>query len=267
VPVPSVRREQIPGKVKAPAMYRYQGDIDRSGALDDHVSREGDRVRTERGSMDESPSWVRDWLSPPRLASYVAIAGPGGALEFYAWNCRASTALFELIGWFEVAWRNNIDRAICAGRGVAAPHWLFDRSFPLQPGTRAKVEAAVVKARRTTKQPTPGQVIAELSLGFWRFTARGYWTSIWRYLNHAFPHAPGVPHAADLDRKLDAIIKLRNRIAHHEPLGPVGPLCRQVEQILEIGAWISPDMADWWRDRTSVREALACRPCERGDIT
>jgi hypothetical protein len=104
-------------------------------------------------------------------------------------------------------------------------------------------------------------------VGFWRFTARGYWTSIWRYLNHAFPHAPGVPHAADLDRKLDAIIKLRNCIAHHEPLGPVGPSCRQVEQILEIGAWISPDMADWWRDRTSVREALACRPCERGDIT
>ncbi|HYS36265.1 MAG TPA: hypothetical protein VEO01_11595, partial [Pseudonocardiaceae bacterium] len=60
----------------------------------------------------------------PRLAPYEAAAGPAGALDLYAWNCRASTALFELIGWFEVAWRNNIDRAICAGRRPNMPHRL-----------------------------------------------------------------------------------------------------------------------------------------------
>jgi hypothetical protein len=67
-------------------------------------------------------------------------------VERYAWNCRASAALFELIGWFEVAWRNNIDQAICASRP---------------------------------------------------------------------------PRAAVMDRELDRIMKLRNRIAHHEPIGHV----------------------------------------------
>jgi hypothetical protein len=72
-----------------------------------------------------------------------------------------------------------------------------------------------------------------------------------------------VPQAAAMDRQLDAIIKLRNRIAHHEPLGPVVDVRRRVADILAIGTWISPAMADWWRDRTSVRQALDCRPEQR----
>jgi hypothetical protein len=204
---------------------------------------------------------VRGWLSVPRLAPYEAAAGSAGALDLYAWNCRASTALFELIGWFEVAWRNNIDRAICAGRRPNMPHWLFDRSFPLQPTTWAKVAKAIKSVRRGASQLTAGQVIAELSLGFWRFTASGYRQTVWlSFLSHAFPHAPRRPRPADMDRQLDAIIKLRNRIAHHEPLGPVAQVCRRVEDMLAIGSWISPEMAEWWRDRTSVWRVLGGRP-------
>ncbi|HEY1570022.1 MAG TPA: hypothetical protein VGG05_01670 [Pseudonocardiaceae bacterium] len=119
-----------------------------------------------RGTAAEPQDWAVDWLSKPRLATYVAAAGPSGALERYAWNCCASTALFELIGWFEVAWRNSIDRAICARRGEDAPHWLFDRSFPLRPTTWAKVDAAVRTVRCRVKRRR--QFIAELTLGFWR---------------------------------------------------------------------------------------------------
>jgi hypothetical protein len=194
----------------------------------------------------------------------VAAAGSAGALDLYAWNCRASTALFELIGWFEVAWRNNIDRAICAGRGHGAQHWLFDRTFPLQPRTWSKVAKAINTVQHGQRRPTSGQVIAELPLGFWRFTASGYRQTVWlQYLSQAFPHAPHRPQPAAMDRQLDAIIKLRNRIAHHEPLGPVVEVRRRVADLLAIGTWISPDMADWWRDRASVRQALDCRPEQR----
>jgi hypothetical protein len=66
-----------------------------------------------------------------------------------------------------------------------------------------------------------------------------------------------------MDRQLDAIIKLRNQIAHHEPLGPVPELRRRVADILAIGAAVSPEMAAWWHRRTSVWQALDCRPVRR----
>lgn len=212
-------------------------------------------------TQPDLPGWAWEWLSRPRLGPYVAAAGSRGALELYAWNCRASIALFELIGWFEVGWRNNIDRAICGNRSAGEPHWLFDHTFPLQPRTWARVTAAVRTVHLRTARPTPDQVIAELTLGFWRFTARGYWTTVWRaHLSHAFPHAPGPPRAASMDRQLDRIIKLRNRIAHHEPVGPVSAVLATVEDIFTIGHWISPAMAAWWRARTAAVRVLTARP-------
>jgi hypothetical protein len=83
--------------------------------------------------------------------------------------------------------------------------------------------------------------------------ASGYRQTIWmNYLSHAFPHAPGPPHAAELDRQLDRIIKLRNRIAHHEPIGPLARVRATVDDMLTIGHWISPAMARWWRHRTQA---------------
>jgi hypothetical protein len=216
-------------------------------------------VVTKSDDRHQPPHWVQDWLSPARLRPYVTATGPVGALDLYAWNCRASTALFELIGWFEIAWRNNIDRAICAGRGPDARHWLFDRTFPLRPRTWDRVSAAVRNVGGH-RQPVPGQVIAELSLGFWRFTASGYRQTVWmNYLSHAFPHAPRRPQAARMDRQLDRIIKLRNRIAHHEPIWRLTDVPDTVEDMLAIGSWISPTMAAWWRDRTTVRRTLVAR--------
>lgn len=205
---------------------------------------------------DMIPDWVRQWLSSPRLGPYVRVGGQDGALELYAWNCRASTALFELIGWFEVAWRNNIDRAICVRR-PGQRHWLFDPTFPLRTQTWEKVSAAKRTIAHRTPHPTSGQVIAELTLGFWRFTTSGYRQTVWMtYLSHAFPHAPRRPQAAVMDRQLDRIIKLRNRIAHHEPIGRLADVRGTVDDVFAIGHWINPEMAAWWRERTAVWVAL-----------
>jgi hypothetical protein len=65
------------------------------------------------------------------------------------------------------------------------------------------------------------------------------------YVSHAFPHAPRRPQAAVLDRQLDRIIKLRNRIAHHEPIGSLADVSAVIDDVLAIGSWISPAMADW----------------------
>jgi hypothetical protein len=175
-------------------------------------------------------------------------------------SCQHSP-LFELVGWFEVAWRNNIDRAICAGRRPDIPHWLFDRAFPLQPTTWAKVAKAIKSVRRGTSPLTAGQVIAELSLGFWRFTASGYRQTVWlSFLSHAFPHAPRRRVRPTWIVGWTRLSSCATGSRTMSRWGSVAQVCRRVEDMLAIGSWISPDMAAWWRDRTSVWQVLARRP-------
>ena len=203
--------------------------------------------------------WTVRWLSLPRMTPYVRAAGPGGALDLYRWNCRVGTALFEPIGWFEIAWRNAVDAAITARRSGAL-HWLLDPTFPLQQATRSKIARAVATVRRGgTAEPVPGQIIAELSLGFWRFpTMRGYTATVWApYLSRAFPHALHRPQREEVDARLQPIILLRNRIAHHEPVfGQPDLLRRRVADIIELGMWINPQAAAWWACHTAAIRLL-----------
>jgi hypothetical protein len=196
------------------------------------------------------------------LAPYVAAAGPD-ALELYRWNCQASSALFELIGWFEVCWRNAVDSSVTTRR-PGQPHWLTDPAFTvLQRATRAKVDEAVRRVRRGgTRTPKPGQVVAELTLGFWRFTTTGYRNTMWApYLSAAFPHSPGRPNLHDMDQRMVKIIRLRNRIAHHEPVfARPDELRQRVADVLEIGGWINPPAAAWWTQHSVVDAVLDQHP-------
>jgi len=210
----------------------------------------------------EVPPWAVRWLSQPRLAPYVRAAGAADALDLYRWNCRLGLALFELIGWFEIAWRNAVDDAISSRRRQTR-HWLFDTTFPLQRATRERIARAVsTTAGAGRAEPAPGRVIAELPLGFWRFpTLRGYTTTMWApYLSHAFPHAPRRPRRDEVDNRLQPIILLRNRIAHHEPVFGQPPLVRRtIADILELGAWINPQASRWWDRHSSAASVLAER--------
>lgn len=212
--------------------------------------------------VPQPPDWAIAWLSPGRLAPYVAAAGPD-ALALYRWNCQASGALFELVGWFEVAWRNTVDAAVTVQRPGRA-HWLTDPTFTaLRPGTRAKITEAIQRVRRrSVPTPTPGQIVAELPLGFWRFTTVGYTNSMWApYLSAAFPHAPGRPQRHTVDQCLEHIIRLRNRLAHHEPVFAWPDQLRQrLTEIYQLGTWINPEAADWWRRHSTVEAVLDDHP-------
>lgn len=121
------------------------------------------------------------------------------ALDLYHWNCQASSALFELVGWFEVAWRNVVNSAVTSRRPAGQPYWLFDPAFPPQPATRAKVQQAIRNVRRGgLAHPAPGQVVAEL----------------------------------------------RQRVA----------------DLLQLGEWINPQAANWWRQHTTIGEVLDRHP-------
>jgi hypothetical protein len=212
--------------------------------------------------MSAAP-WTVQWLSSARLAPYVRAAGGTDPLHLYRWNCQVSTTMFELLGWFEIAWRNTVDAAITARR-PDAPHWLLDPGFPLQQAARQKVQRAVAAVRRRgSAAPSPGQVIAELPLGFWRFpTMRGYRTTVWApYLSRPFPHAGHRPLQEDVDRRLQPIILMRNRVAHHEPVfARPAELRGLIEDVVELGSWSNPNAAAWWARHTAAGQVLDLAP-------
>src|SRR6266545_7208644 len=122
----------------------------------------------------------------------------------------------------------------------------FDAA-PLDERGREDVARARERAtRRGRDVEVHGKVIAELSVGFWRYlVASRYLTSLWiPALHAAFPAG-----AEDLRRRrgdveglLQRLAFVRNRAAHHEPIHR-RDLNRDLAAAVELTGWICPDAA------------------------
>ena len=166
-------------------------------------------------------------LSAPRFATYLRETGndKSRALELYHWNLQVSSAFMVPLHVLEVALRNAIVAAIEAVHGGTWP-WTqgFIRSLPDPrfPAYSPKRDLSSCAAQ----QPTAGKVVAELKFVFWeKMLTNRHQNRLWDHQFYAvFPDAPrGVASSqrrSELRSDIEAIRKLRNRIAHHEPVFP-----------------------------------------------
>ncbi|SEW40813.1 hypothetical protein SAMN05421595_2841 [Austwickia chelonae] len=154
---------------------------------------------------------------------------------------------------------------------MASPHRLR-RSGAAQEGIRGDLtktfdhrrieqikDARQILSRR--QLPTnEGRVVAELSLGFWRFLlAKRYQNTLWApHLRHAFPGMKP-QRRGDVYCHVDVLHTLRNRIAHHEPIHHF-PLDDRHDRMLLVIEWIDPAMSDWLSGLSRVPELLKQRP-------
>ncbi|OIX93108.1 hypothetical protein BFS14_19515 [Serratia fonticola] len=173
---------------------------------------------------------IKNCLSVARIGAYEVFVGgaPGlmqteKALNLYMWNAQVSSAFLVPLHVCEVVIRNAIADVL---ETVYGPRWPwsvgFERSLPI-PLHGYKPKDDLVNARRN--QPTTGKVIPELKFVFWQkmLTSR-FDNRLWN--NHiaiAFPNSVGLGLRSDQLRQklyddLEVIRKLRNRIAHHEPV-------------------------------------------------
>lgn len=204
-------------------------------------------------------------LSVPRLATYTAACDGDvkRALELYRWNLTVSTAFFESIHYFEVAFRNCVDGAVAAWVATGEPEvtsWFDDSTVPLSEGAWRQVQQAKERIVDAGQVVAHGRIVAELSLGFWEaLLSDRYNRTIWATcLKDAFPGT----RRQRLHDAVDQIRRLRNRIAHHEPL-----ISRDLESDYELllgtAERISPRLA-WWIDATSrLADVLPERPMAR----
>jgi hypothetical protein len=155
-------------------------------------------------------------ISSERIGTYLsACAGDlVAAVQMYEQNTALSEALYGVLQAFEVTIRNSMHRELTAHFGVA--NW-FDR-IPLLRAEAAALKRAKKSLLRAGKPQTPGRIVAELSFGFWvGLTSRPYSQKVWiPCLYKAFPLKRLAHKAAN--GRLEEIRRIRNRIAHHEPI-------------------------------------------------
>ena len=194
--------------------------------------------------------------------------------DLYEWNLRLRAALMRDIAHIEIAVRNAYDRAM-RQHWQGADHWLLDPASPVlaplwrtRRGRRADMNArnrsTVADARFRCGGPSakPGQVIAELSFGFWRHcTDAAHEKALWvPYLHHAWPKKTS---RVALERSMTTINTARNRASHHEPLfgAKLGrDLTAAHAEVLRLSALLSPELAEYIRDTTTVTATLTARP-------
>ncbi len=202
----------------------------------------------DRRELDDLPRV----FSEPRFATYLQATKNDRvrALELYEWNLRISAAFMIPLQVCEVATRNGVAEAIGHVHGENWP-WSngFRRSLP-KPKRHRDYSAEEDLASVASHQPTTGKVVAELKFAFWEklFTV-GQDHRLWLpHFRRAFPGAPAeleIPNArTKAFRELQAIRKLRNRIAHHEPIF-TRALFADYRRIHEIIGWRSRVAADW----------------------
>ncbi|MGL4744723.1 MAG: hypothetical protein ACRCXL_10115 [Dermatophilaceae bacterium] len=211
--------------------------------------------RTARWTLD-------DLLSTARLRPYQAAAGSAeDGMRLYDWNSQVSAAFYESLHYLEVGLRNVFDQELsrwASARGTTES-WYTAREVPLNQGARKRIEEARERAtERWTISESHGKVVAELSFGFWwSLTADRYDSRLWApCLRSAFdgPVRRRILHAV-----LDDFRKLRNRIAHHEPVHNRA-LDVDYAMLLDTASRISPLLRDQIVATSRIPAVLGDRP-------
>lgn len=212
---------------------------------------------------------LRASLSAARFATYESAAAGAGvpierAIELYAWNAEVSSVFLTPLHICEVVIRNAVSEALILQYG---PDWPWSpgllRSLPT--GGGAGYDAKMDLSRTREKHRTTGGVVAELKNVFWekQFTKR-HDQRLWEpYLFQLFPNLdPGGSvriHRQRIACDLEAVRRLRNRIAHHEPIFNRN-LQNDVQKICELVGFRCSDTASMMLQAQRVIEVLNTRP-------
>ncbi|MBY8604161.1 hypothetical protein K7N18_04875 [Burkholderia arboris] len=205
--------------------------------------------------LDHDVASVSIFLSSERLATFNAITGSiKEAILLHQQMLQLGTTLMTVTAVIEISCRNSISEQLSTLLGSG---WLRNppASFAWKDSERSKIVQAegsarkalyskksqadkkaldalaypggvpagishdtLSKARQKTITVSDGQVIAQLTMFFWkRLFSSDYEVSLWnRSLKRIFPDK--ALKRADIATHMEDIYQARNRIAHHEPI-------------------------------------------------
>lgn len=206
------------------------------------------------------------------------------ALHLYQWNIELSGATYQALHVFEVVLRNAIDVQLrqwnasqrdTNGR-LLARSWTDDPAPLLLRLVRhsdlAKARGRAAHAVRQSRRPAAGDVggltmkhddvVAQFTFATWRFLladadpGRQYlWRSATR---HAFPHLRRDYHRMVDD--VESIHKLRNRVAHLEPLLMTSVIESRLDAMRRVLREIDPIAEQWLVSQQRITAVARRRP-------
>lgn len=198
---------------------------------------------------------IKNTLSISRMATYEKYSDSHKkALDLYLWNLQISSALLECLAVCEVVVRNSVAKIIEQRYGE---DWINNARFIRT--MKQSRQRDLIKVRQSTVDKT----IAELPFVFWQsfFTVR-FDQELWQN-----DLAVALPNASDCNGKLrevvftdlDRLRKLRNRIAHHEPIFNRS-IKTDYEVIIKIIRYCCEDTANWVESWRKIDDLLEKRP-------
>lgn len=147
------------------------------------------------------------------------------AIILYYLNMKLCKELYELLGFFEHNLRTKIQNFYALQ--FSNPDWLYHNYQKLNFfdfATKSQIEFSLAKMQEKHIRISSYTLISEMSFGFWRslFNKANY-AAGGKTLIKIFPNRPkGTPkitiNHSYIYNKLTTVNKLRNQIAHYEPL-------------------------------------------------
>lgn len=168
-------------------------------------------------------------MSPKRMNRYLNACGGNSrkAMALYRYNLRLSQDMFTIISCYEVALRNAIDNILTHRFGG---DWLRDSILPggvfsyPKFGDTAKIIRKAYQGLVRRNEYSHSKLLAEMEFGVWKHLfSTPHFTATGRVLLQVFPQKPKSSASFQynnsfLYNELDSVNRLRNRIAHHEPV-------------------------------------------------
>ncbi len=175
-------------------------------------------------------SEFEDIISPERMRRYLAACNydTRKAMTLYRYNIRLSQELLAVVGCFEVALRNKINKQFVSQHGN---NWLMDFIMPggcfHSDHRTAKTKNIIEKAYNEllrNNQYSHTKLLAQMEFGIWKYMfSNVQYQLTGQTLLDIFPNKPRSTRSQRYNntyifQELDYINNLRNRIAHHEPI-------------------------------------------------
>lgn len=201
-------------------------------------------------------------ISPLRLGTYLNAAGhdPDRALSLYLWNAKVGEAFHLPIQSVEVGLRNRVSNGIAFAFGA---DWWREPAFAaiIEAEQRDAIATTLRRLASRGKKAETGQVIANLSFGFWVAMLHSrYGPSIWSsHLRAAFPNLPPAVERHLIHKEARDVADFRNRLWHHEPIFR-RDLGRDYSRCMCLVHWLCPTKAAWIKPHCSVPQLLRAKP-------